>query len=95
MSRVNPPPSLKIPEEIARNKKTSYFFEQIVFTLFQLWRRTGGGTDSVLATDKHESITQARVTDLELRIGSGDFVTGDTTGFTADTIKIYGDRVQT
>ena len=37
---------------------------------------------------------RAQFDELNQRVGSGVFLTGDETGFTGDTTKIYGDREQ-
>jgi hypothetical protein len=84
MSRVNPPPFAKIPKEFAANRETKSYFENIQFTLFQLWKRTGGGTDEVEQSLQYVASSSARLADLEQRIGSGDFLTSDETGFTVD-----------
>lgn len=47
MSKVNPPPVLRIPQEILNNQNTRSYFEQINKILFQLWMRTGGGSDAI------------------------------------------------
>ncbi len=47
MSKVNPPPSLRIPPTLAQLQDTRVYFEQINRILFQLWTRTGGGNDTV------------------------------------------------
>lgn len=47
MSRVNPPPALRLPLSLAQNQEARVYFEQINKILFQLWTRTGGGNDDV------------------------------------------------
>ncbi len=95
MSRVNPPPFLKMPREFSNDKDKRSYFEKLEFNFFQVWKRTGGGEDAIALADEYRPQSSSRLADLEQRIGSGDFVTGDTTSFTGDTIKIYGDRTET
>lgn len=47
MSKVNPPPALRLPLSLAQNQEARVYFEQINKILFQLWTRTGGGNDDV------------------------------------------------
>jgi hypothetical protein len=47
MSRVNPPPALRLPPSLAQNQEARVYFEQINKILFQLWARTGGGNDDI------------------------------------------------
>lgn len=46
-TKVNPPPSLRIPPTLAVNQDTRVYLEQVNRILFQLWQRTGGGTDAI------------------------------------------------
>lgn len=47
MSKVNPPPALRIPQKINQDPDLRAYFEQIGTILFQLWTRTGGGNDDI------------------------------------------------
>lgn len=47
MSKVNPPPALRLPLSLAQNQEARVYFEQINKILFQLWTRTGGGNDDI------------------------------------------------
>lgn len=47
MSKVNPPPALRLPPSLAQNQEARVYFEQINKILFQLWARTGGGNDDI------------------------------------------------
>lgn len=51
MVQVNSPFQLKIPDEFLKNNDTRNFFEKQQFTLWQLWLRTGGGSDSVTGNE--------------------------------------------
>lgn len=50
---VNPPPII-IPQSLRQDPDTASFFTSLTFFLQQLWRRTGGGTDEVAATQIRE-----------------------------------------
>ena len=45
MAKVNPPPFLKTPKEFLKNKETRAYFKAAEFMWFQLWKRSGGGSD--------------------------------------------------
>jgi len=91
MSRVNPPPHIQIPKKFFDDPATRPYFQQIEFIIFQLWQRTGGGEDLVADGLQFVPGSQAQINAVREQIGSGDFLTGDTTGFTGDTTLIYGD----
>lgn len=42
---VNPPPNLKLPVAFQENNDQRTYFRQLEWIMFQLWKRTGGGTD--------------------------------------------------
>ena len=42
---VNPPPFLKIPPELLKDRVTKAYFEQQNTIIFQLWEKLGGNTD--------------------------------------------------
>jgi len=83
MATVNPPPQINIPKEVSGPMRV--FFERILMILFQLWRRTGGATDNIESVQANsELVTLARIDDIDQKIGSGDTLTCDDTGFTCD-----------
>lgn len=43
--QVNPPPQLKLPEALAKDKEAATYFRHLDRMLLQLWKRTGGGVD--------------------------------------------------
>lgn len=95
MTQVNPPPQLRIPEAFLKDAETRNYFEQKDFILYQLWLRTGGATDEIVnAGDPKRPGVFARLTSLEQRIGSGDALTSDETGFTVDSITLSVDMTE-
>ena len=56
MAKANPPPGIrKIPKALFNDPETRAFFQHIIQILFQLWDRTGGGSDTVSETVIRES----------------------------------------
>jgi len=51
MTIVNPPPQLKIPRKFLADPELRSYSEQQRQIMFQLWQRTGGGTDIVAIGD--------------------------------------------
>jgi hypothetical protein len=47
MSNVNPPPYIKMPDKFFSDRDLRRYFEGLEFIIFQLWKRTGGGSDAV------------------------------------------------
>lgn len=63
--------------------------------LHDLWLRSGGAVDDVDAAGDPDIIsTLASLTALQQQVGSGDFLTVDTTGFTVDSTNQFADQVQ-
>ena len=94
MSRVNPPPHLRMPEEFFADKGKRSYFEQLQFIIFQMWKRTGGGEDAIAAVNQPFPSSQAAFNDLIDRLGSGDALTSDETGFTVDSTKLTVDMTE-
>ncbi len=57
MTLVNPPPQTRIPKEFLEKPELRTFFEQNRQILFQLWQRTGGGTDDIEASLDHTNLS--------------------------------------
>lgn len=51
MVAVNPPPHLQMPAEFLSDKAKRDYFQQLEFILWQLFERTGGGSDAVTGND--------------------------------------------
>lgn len=94
MSRVNPPPHLRIPRKLYDDPEMRDYFQQFEFIMFQLWKRVGGSNDAVADAAQYNTKTQAAFGDLINRIGSGDALTSDDTGFTADLDMLTVDMVE-
>lgn len=91
MTNVAPPPQLKIPKDFLADPEKRNYFQQKDFLLYQLWLRTGGGSDTVANDSIQPSLLQAQLTELISRIGSGDALTSDETGFTVDSDRLTVD----
>lgn len=50
MADVNPPPNQQLPRQFFEDREVRKYMEQFQFTVFQLWKRTGGGTDIIQET---------------------------------------------
>ena len=76
--------------------------------LHDLFIRTGGGVDiieknqinidnnevSIFLLDQFRASTQPQINDIRAKIGSGDFLTSDETGFTVDSTKLSVDMTE-
>ena len=85
MVAVSPPPYIVLPKEFLDDPEKREYFQQQNFIIYQLWKRTGGSEDAISTiSDSAGPILSARLNSLEQRIGSGDALTSDETGFTVD-----------
>jgi hypothetical protein len=71
-------------------------------------QRTGGGVDiieknqinidnnevSIFLLDQFRASTQPQINDIRAKIGSGDFLTSDETGFTVDSTRLSVDMTE-
>ena len=68
MTHVNPPPQLKLPKQFLDDKEIRAYFERQNQILYQLWLRTGGGSDAISNLENEElfetGMVDARVTEL-------------------------------
>ena len=56
MANANPPPGLRqLPKEWFNDPEKRAFLQQVTQILFQLWNRTGGGTDTIETTVLRET----------------------------------------
>jgi len=63
--------------------------------LHDLWLRSGGSDDAIESGSDPDIINNlANLNAIQQQIGSGDFLTVDTTGFTVDTSIIFSDQVE-
>lgn len=91
MARVNPPPQLTIPKEIKGELRR--FLSRLIFIVFQLWKRSGGAEDKVESANRN-NFNVAQFDELSQRVGSGDTLTCDDTGFTCDATVFTCDQTE-
>jgi hypothetical protein len=92
---VNPPPQLRIPDALAKDREVFGFFRQINQILFQLWNRTGGEDDAI--ADAQEPVIATAFAQLKVlneRVGSGELLTADTTSWTVDSTRFWADETE-
>lgn len=94
MTRVNPPPELRIPKKILQDPELREYFQARDFNMFQLWKRVGGGTDIVEEANRFKQKSQAEFNAINERLGSGDALTSDETGFTVDLDTLSVDMTE-
>jgi hypothetical protein len=99
MSRVNPPPHTSLPKKLAEilggDREAVKYFSDRDFIQFQLWKRTGGGDDAISTLSRNRTTsTASALFDLENRLGSGDALTSDETGFTVDSTQLTVDMTE-
>ncbi len=46
MARVNLP-QIAVPQKLLKDRELRSYFENVNFVIYQLWKRTGGGTDDI------------------------------------------------
>lgn len=68
--KVNPPPQLKMPKAILKDREWLEYERQRDTILFQLWQRTGGVTDSVEDSQQNITASSSRVSRNAARINS-------------------------
>jgi len=100
---ANPPPQSRLPEKLFNDDELRPYFTALQEDMYRIWLRSGGGTDKVdqiegdliTINNRFNASTQARLTELEQRLGSGDPFTWDETGFSFDSTNITFDRTET
>jgi hypothetical protein len=84
-----------IPRKFLNDPELRPFFEYLNRFLHDLVIRTGGGTDAIEANEEPVIATAfAQLKVLNERLGSGEFLTADTTGWTADTTIFWADETE-
>ena len=91
---VNLPSWLKIPEKLAKDREILRYFEERDFIQFQLWKKTGGSQPLPAASESFVSSQQAQLNAISARLGTGDPLTWDDTGFTFDNTHLTWDRTE-
>lgn len=66
MAKVNLPP-LKIPQKILQDRESADYFDRLNFIIFQLWKRTGGGGDTI-----ENNVTNISVNATDIAINTAD-----------------------
>lgn len=94
MAKVNPPPFLKTPKQFMQEKDLRKYFQATEFMLFQLWKRSGGGSDLIAESNKFVTTNQAALNVINQRLGSGNALTSDETGFTVDSAALTVDMIE-
>ncbi len=92
---VNLPTFLKTPKALLETKEGRTYFAELEFILFQMWKRMGGSTDLIADAARYIPSNNADIISLNQRIGSGDFLTCDETGFTVDLETLTVDMDET
>lgn len=87
MNPVNPPPALRRPKKIREDRELEIYFQQLEFIVFQLWQKTGGGVDLIDQANTQPPILGAQIIEIQQRLGTGDALTWDDTGWTFDSDK--------
>ena len=92
-NQVNPPPFLKIPPELLKDRVTKAYFEQQNTIIFQLWEKLGGNADPVAdLTNSSSNGNSSQVQWMQKQISGLPEFTVDTSGFTIDTSLITTDK---
>ena len=62
--------------------------------LHDSWIRSGGGEDLVDTGNEFNTTNQAAINEINQRLGSGDPLTCDETGFTVDSTRLTVDQTE-
>ena len=92
--KVNPPLQERIPKKLAEDPETKRWLEYLIDIIEKLRLRTGGGSDSVETGNQFVTTNQAGLNAISQRLGSGDALTSDETGFTVDSINLSVDMTE-
>ena len=89
---VNPPPQLKLPAVILKDREWRDYERQRDTILFQLWQRTGGTTDDVEDSKQNITSSSSRVSRNAARINSLELkefeIISTTTSLTTEEFQI-------
>ncbi len=111
MALANPPPALRKPREFQEDPAKRTYFEQLEQILFQLWTRSGAGTDLVLEIGNEVDalnigvapfqIESAMITRLTKRVDdleasdNGDILNTKITAVQAKVKKLINELIKT
>ena len=82
---------IPVPPKLLEDPELRPFFEYLNRFLHDLFVRSGGGEDLVENSQVFNKKTLAGIININQKIGSGDFLTSDETGFTVDSDKLSVD----
>lgn len=93
-SPVNPPPFLRIPDALLKDRETRDYLQQLETIVFQLRQRSGGDVDLLTILDNISTNgSSAQVQFLQQQLDGLPEFTMDTTGFTMDSTEWTMDKV--
>ena len=98
--RVNLPTQVRLPKKFLEDMVKAYgkgvvdYFEERDFIQYQLFRKTGGSQPLPIASADLMATQQANINAINERLGSGDALTSDETGFTVDSITLSTDMTE-
>lgn len=84
----------RIPKKFLEDPETREWAVYLNRFLHDMWVRSGAGNDFIADSQTGAQTTIASINQIQQQIGSGDFLTVDTTGFTVDTSMIFADQVE-
>lgn len=95
---ANPPPQSRLPDKILNDDELRSFFVALQDDMYRLWLRSGGGTDAISEiisiTNSSGGNLRAQLNEIQNRLGSGDALTSDETGFTVDSTQLTVDMAE-
>ena len=95
---ANPPPQSKLPAKILNDDELRDYFVAQQEDMYRLWLRSGGGTDNTtIIIEQLKTIKtnqSAALDDINERLGSGDPLTWDETGFSWDSTNLTFDQTE-
>lgn len=93
MARVDPF-VIQWPRKWLEDPEIRPVIEYLNRFLHDLFLRTGGGTDSVASLGTLNNRSVAALIEIDQRLGSGDALTCDETGFTVDSDRLTADQTE-
>ena len=98
--RVNLPTNVRLPRRFLEDMVKQYgkgvvdYFEERDFIQYQIFKKTGGSQPLPVASADFIISQQAQLNTINERLGSGDFLTSDETGFTVDLNTLSVDMTE-
>ncbi|MGB0943137.1 MAG: hypothetical protein ACPGUE_12075 [Marinomonas sp.] len=97
-NRVNPPKQVTLPPELAKNPQLRKAFDDVYQILFQLWQRTGAGSDWIdgIRSDLYEFddvqllVESFKENKPDVKVATLDYTTlGDQVVICNDALTVY------